>query len=367
MIYLDNNATTKIHPEVREVMINCINEEYGNPSSKYYDLAKSAKSILDIARLNVAKLVGCATDEVIFTSGSTESNNMIIKGLAECNPNKKHLITTKIEHPSVLNVFKYLETKGYDVTYLSVDQNGLINIEELKKSINSDTLLISVMWVNNEIGTINDISSIAKICDDKNIYFHVDATQAIGKINVHLPIGVTSISFSGHKIYGPKGIGVAVLRKDKDGVPVKMIPLFHGGEQEFGLRAGTQSVHNIAGLSKACEIVVRDFDENIMKLEKYETHIKGILMNKLGSNIVFNSPESNKVPGILNFRIVGVKNIIFLKQISNHIAASSGSACSITHMSDTLRAIGLSDEEIQESIRFSLSPYDNYDELERIL
>ena len=366
MIYLDNNSTTKIHPDVRKEMIRCINEEYGNPSSKYYSLAISANNILEEARENVAKLFKCDSTEVIFTSGATESNNFIIKGLADVQEKKRHIVTSSIEHPSILNTLRYLETKGFKVTYLPVSKEGVVDPNLLKKSITDDTFLVTIMWINNEIGSINDINKISDICYNKNIFFHVDATQAIGKINVFLPIGVTSASFSAHKIYGPKGIGALILKKDKDGISQKITPLLHGGEQEFGYRAGTQSVHNIAGLSKACEIIMKDFDRNIISLKEKEAMLVNILNNKLSDKIIYNSPK-NKVPGVINFQIKNVKNVIFLKQISQYIAASAGSACSITHPSETLAAIGLTDEEIQQSIRFSLSPYDDISELENIL
>lgn len=366
MIYLDNNATTEIHPEVKKEMIRCIDQEYGNPSSKYYSLAISAKNILDKARGNVAKLFGCDSQEIIFTSGSTESNNFLIKGLADTQREKKHIITSSIEHPSVLNVLRYLETKGFKVTYLPVSKEGIVDPKLLEKSISDETFLVTIMWVNNEIGSINDICKISEICYKKKIFFHVDATQAVGKIDVKLPIGVTSATFSAHKIYGPKGVGALILRKDKDGLSQKITPLLHGGEQEFGYRAGTQSVHNIAGLSKACEIVMRDFEKNILALREKELMLVNILNNKLGDQIVYNSPD-NKVPGVINFQIKGIKNVIFLKKISPYIAASAGSACSITHPSETLAAIGLTDHEIHQSIRFSLSPYDDISELENIL
>lgn len=366
MIYLDNNATTKVLYEVREAMLKYLTEEYGNPSSKYYSLAQNAKSALDEARINVAKLFGCEKDEVIFTSGSTESNNMILKGLSDLSK-KNHIITTNVEHASIIETTKYLETKGFKVSYIKVDKNGIVDPDAIAKLITDDTFLVSVMWVNNELGSINDIERIAHICKSKDVFFHVDATQAVGKIPVILPEGVTSVSFSGHKIYAPKGIGVAIIRKDSDGIPQKITPLIHGGEQEFGYRAGTQSVHNIVGLSKACEIVMRDFKKNNEVLKEKEFFILSLLKEKLGDRLILNSPQNNKVNGVINFQIKGVKNVIFLKKISNYIAASSGSACSITHPSYTLKAIGLSDEEIENSIRFSISPYEDISDLVNIL
>lgn len=366
MIYLDNNATTKVLPEVKDEMIKYLTDEYGNPSSKYYQLALNAKRGIEEARVNVSKLFSCEANEVIFTSGATESNNMIIKGLADIT-NKKHIIVSNIEHPSILETLKYLEHKGYKVSYVSVDKNGVVDPSKIESAITDDTFLVSTMWVNNELGSINDIKTIAKICNNRHIFYHVDATQAVGKIDVSLPEGVTSASFSAHKIYGPKGIGALILRNDKDGIPIKITPLIHGGEQEFGYRAGTQSVHNIVGLSKACEIVIRDFDSNVIILKEKEKFLVNLLKRKLKDDLIFNSPQKNKVDGVINIQIKGVKNVIFLKKISKYIAASSGSACSISHPSYTLKAIGLSDEQIESSIRFSISPYEDIRNLENIL
>ena len=364
LIYLDNNATTKVLPEVRDAMIKYLTDEYGNPSSKYYQLAINAKKGIDEARRNVARLFSCDADEVIFTSGSTESNNMIFKGLADLT-NKKHIIISNVEHPSIMETAKFLERHGYRVTYIEVDSCGIVDPNKIKLAIDEDTFLVSTMWVNNELGSINDISMIAEICKKNDVHYHVDATQAVGKIDVALPVGVTSASFSAHKIYGPKGVGALILRKDCDGIPIKLTPLIHGGEQEFGYRAGTQGVHNIIGLSEACEIVLRDFSINVKRLKEKEEFVYDLLKSKLGD--IFNSPMANKVAGVLNFQIKGVKNVIFLNKISEFIAASSGSACSITHPSYTLKAIGLTDSEIENSIRFSLSPYEDITELEDIL
>ena len=253
LIYLDNNATTKVLPEVRDAMIKYLTDEYGNPSSKYYQLAINAKKGIDDARRNVSRLFSCDANEVIFTSGSTESNNMIFKGLADLS-NKKHIIISNIEHPSIMETAKFLESHGYRVTYIEVNSCGIVDPNKIKSAINKDTLLVSTMWVNNELGSINDISTIAEICKENGVYYHVDATQAVGKIDVTLPVGVTSVSFSAHKIYGPKGVGALILKKDCDGVPIKLTPLIHGGEQEFGYRAGTQGVHNIIGFSRGSKL-----------------------------------------------------------------------------------------------------------------
>lgn len=369
MIYLDNNATTKVLQEVTNDMIKYLTQYYGNPSSKYYELADISKKAVEKARRQASLLFDCEPDEVVFTSGASESNNFILKGIADIQSKKKnHIITTKVEHASVLETLRYLETKGFYVTYLDVNKDGTVDLVDIENHITPNTFLVSVMWVNNELGSINDISSIAKTCKNNEIFLHVDATQAVGKIDVSLPEGVNFVSMSAHKIYGPKGAGVAIIKKDNFGVPIRLTPLIHGGEQENNYRAGTLSVHNIVGLGKACEIVLRDFERNQKKLGEQELFLVNLLKKKLGSSIVFNSTfNSNKVPGVINFQIKDVKNVIFLNKISKFVAASSGSACSITHPSYTLKAIGLSDKQISESVRFSLSPYENIESLETIL
>lgn len=366
MIYLDNNATTKVLCEVKEAMLKYLADEYGNPSSQYYDLAVHANEALKAARENVSKLFGCNPDEVIFTSGSTEGNNMILKGIAD-RATKRTIIVSNVEHSSILETVKYLETKGFIIKYVDVNNEGIVNPEKLEKMITNDTLLVSIMWVNNELGSINDIERIADICKKNNVLFHTDATQAVGKVNVELPDGVNFVTFSGHKIYAPKGIGAVIIRKDSEDKPINIAPLIHGGEQEFGLRAGTQSVHNIVGLSKACEIVMRDFEDNQSKLIEKEKFLVDLLKNKLGKQLKFNKSFDNKVHGVLNFQIKGVKNVIFLKKIAPYIAASAGSACSITNPSHVLKAIGLTTDEIQSSVRFSISPYDDITILKDIL
>lgn len=369
MIYLDNNATTKVLQEVTDDMMKYLTQYYGNPSSKYYELADISKKAVEKARTQVALLFDCEPDEVVFTSGASESNNFILKGIADIQiKNKNHIITTKVEHASVLETLRYLETKGFYVTYLDVNKDGTVDINDIENHITPNTFLVSVMWVNNELGSINNIKAIANICKNSGVFLHVDATQAVGKVDVSIPDGVNFVSMSAHKIYGPKGSGVAIIKKDSFGVPIRLTPLIHGGEQENNYRAGTLCVHNIVGLGKACEIVLRDFESNQKRLIEQEFFLVNLLQEKLGGSIVFNSTfNGNKVPGVINFQIKDVKNVIFLSKISKFVAASSGSACSITHPSYTLKAIGLSDKQISESVRFSLSPYENIKPLEDIL
>lgn len=360
MLYLDNNATTSILPEVKDAMLPYLLEEYGNPSSKYYSLASNAKNAVEDARINIATLLKCLPEEIIFTSGATESNNMIIKGLADYYGDSKGncIITSKVEHAAIIETCKYLETKGFNVTYLDVDQYGRIDIKQLKKIIvSTHPLLVSIMWGNNELGSLNPAEKIASICYENNVFFHTDGTQVIGKCPISLVDhpGIQFLSGSAHKIHGPKGIGVAIIRKDKLGLSVKLTPLIHGGGQEYGYRSGTLAVHDIVGFGKAAEIAQRTLIENNHKLQLLERTLTNILTAKFGNNIIFNNDTINKVPGVLSVQFKGINNEVLVRKLSKYIALSTGSACSSSKPSHVLSAIGLSVEQIRETVRFSLS------------
>lgn len=367
-LYLDNSATTQIHPEVKNAMMPYLFEEYGNPSSKFYTLAENAKSAVNEARGHVAELIGCDIREVVFTSGATESNNMIIKGVAEFYKDKlgKHIVTSKAEHSSVLETCKYLEDKGFKVTYLDVDHYGRINIEDIKKIIKEDKpLLISLIWGNNEVGSLNPIKEVSDLCYENDIYFHSDATQVLGKVKIsisELP-GLTFLSCSAHKLHGPKGIGAAIIKLDKLGLPTKITPLLHGGGQENNYRSGTLAVHNIVGFGKAAEISTKNLEKNITKLEENEKYLMKILSNKFGDNIAFNNDTQNKIPGILSVIFKGINNELLVKKLSPYVAVSTGSACSTSKPSHVLKAMGLNAEEIKSTIRISLSSYTRKNDL----
>lgn len=367
MLYLDNSATTQIHPEVKDAMLPFLMEEFGNPSSKYYNVAENAKKAVKEARHSLASLLGCDDSEIIFTSGSTESNNMIIKGVADYYTSKgKHIITTKVEHPSVLETCRYLEGKGFEVTYLNVDQYGRIDLEDLQNEIKDNTILVTIIWGNNELGSLNDMDAIARICQEKGVFLHTDATQVIGKVKLDLSAypGITFLSCSGHKFHGPKGIGATFIRKDKYDLLTKITPLLHGGGQEQGIRSGTLAVHNIVGMGKAAEIAKNNLTINIKKLEELESYLTTILKEKFKDQIVFNHDSSNKIPGILSVQFKGVNNELLVKSLSPVIAASTGSACSSSKPSHVLAAIGLSIDEVRSTIRFSLSSFINKEDLE---
>ncbi|TWD92200.1 cysteine desulfurase [Neobacillus bataviensis] len=367
MLYLDNCATTQVHPEVKDAMLPYLMEEFGNPSSKYYSFAENAKNAVIEARNHLASLLGCTSSEIIFTSGSTESNNMIIKGVADYFSNQgNHIITTKVEHPSVLETCKYLETKGFEVTYLDVDRFGRINIKDLENAIKDHTILVSIIWGNNELGSLNDMEAISNLCVKENVFLHSDATQVIGKVKVDLSNfpGLTFLSFSGHKFHGPKGIGGSFIRKDQYDILTKITPLLHGGGQEQGVRSGTLAVHNIVGFGKAAEIALDNLNQNIEHLSELESYLTDLLKEKFNEHIIFNNDIINKIPGLINVQFKGVNNEILLKKLAPLIAASTGSACSSSKPSHVLSAIGLTLDQVRSTIRFSMSSYINKVELD---
>lgn len=367
LLYLDNSATTPIHPDVKDAMLPYLLEEFGNPSSKYYSHAVNSKDAVLTARQQVAQLLVCKADEIIFTSGSTESNNFIIKGISDQRKQHgKHIITTSIEHPSVLEVCKHLEQLGFDLTILPVDRYGRISMEDFKTAIRPDTILVTIQWGNNELGTLQPMTDIATLCLEKGIFLHSDATQVVGKIDISLKDlpGLSAISTSAHKYFGPKGIGAIFLRHDQYNMFPAITPLLHGGGQEGGLRSGTLAVHNIVGMGKASEIAHLNLNKNNLKLSQLENYLHEILNNQFGSNIKFNNSIDQKIPGILSVQFIGINNEILVKQLAPIMAVSTGSACSSSKPSHVLASIGLELNEIRQTIRFSLSPYIDQSEFE---
>ena len=382
MIYFDNSATTQVKTEVYEAMIPYLTTEYGNPSSKYYPLAVNAKNAVIKARESVAKLIGANSEEIIFTSGATESTNMIIKGISDYKKyyekTGNHIITSNVEHKATLNVCKFLNgdiysnndavfsfakttnkiDRGFEVSFLDATKTGLILPEVLKKEIKNTTVLASIIWGNNEIGTLNDIKALGAVCHEDRGLFHTDATQVVGKIPINVKdLNVDFMSFSAHKIYGPKGIGAAYIKSDEYGLP-PFSAFIHGGEQEEGLRGGTLAVHNIVGFGKAAEIVLRDREITNKNLRKLDVEIIKILTNI--PNIQLIGDLKNRLPGIYSILIdkPDFNNERFLKKISNEFSLSSGSACTAGQPSHVLKAIGLS-EYINKVIRISISNNDN--------
>lgn len=367
MLYLDNSATTSILPEVKDAMLPFLMEEFGNPSSKYYAVAENAKNAVKEARQSLASLLGCTDSELIFTSGSTESNNMVIKGVAEYYREQgNHIITTSVEHPSVLETCKHLQKNGYEVTFLDVDEFGRIKIEDLEKAIKKETILVSILWGNNELGSLNNMEKISDLCKNQKVFLHTDATQVVGKVKINLSElpGITFLSCSAHKFHGPKGIGATYIKKDQYDILTPFTPLLHGGGQEQGIRSGTLAVHNIVGMGKAAEIANKNLSLNIVKLNELERTLFDILTTKFGNQIYFNNDTVNKIPGVLSVQFKGINNEILVKKLAPLVAVSTGSACSSSKPSHVLAAIGLSIEEVRSTIRFSMSSYVQEEELE---
>ena len=353
IIYLDNAATTQVDPKVLEAMLPFFTEYYGNPSA-VYSFAETAKKAVEDAREKLAELIHAKKDEIYFTGGGSESDNWALKATAEAYGNKgKHIITSKIEHHAILHTCELLEKHGFEVTYLDVDEKGLISPEELEKAIRPDTILISIMAANNEIGTIEPLAEIGEIAHKHGILFHTDAVQAFG----HIPLDVDAmhidmLSASGHKINGPKGIGLLYIRKG-----VKIRSFIHGGAQERQRRAGTHNVPGIVGFGKAAELALANMDERI----KYETELRDYLIKRVSSEIPYtkvNGDLEKRLPNNANFCfrfIEGESMLILLDQ--NGICGSSGSACTSGSLdpSHVLLAIGLPHEIAHGSLRLSLS------------
>ena len=356
-IYLDYNATTPVDERVLEKMIPYFSENFGNASSRSHLHGWTAQEAVENARIQVAELIQANAKEIVFTSGATEANNLAIKGLFELfYPNKKHIITAQTEHKAVLDVCQYLEKKGCEVTYLKPDSTGLVSIEQIEKAIRPETFLISMMYANNEIGTIQAVKEIGELSRKYDILFHTDATQAIGKINVDV-VGdkIDLLSLSGHKLYGPKGIGVLYLNKSSKAA--RMIAQMEGGKHERGYRSGTLNVTGIVGLGEACELVKESLNADYQLVKYLRDRLeKGILECIEGVKI--NGFTENRLPNLTNISFGGVDGEKLLDSFRD-IAVSSGSACTSASVepSHVLKAIGVEDSLAYSSIRFSLGKY----------
>lgn len=366
-VYLDNAATTMPFPEVRDIMMETMEKDYGNPSSMHMKGVDAEKYVKQ-ARKIIAKSMKVDEKEIIFTSGGTEANNQALIGTALANIRKgKHIITTKIEHASVHNPLLFLEEQGFRISFVSVDENGYVNTEELLNEICDDTILISIMYVNNEIGTLEDISAIGKAVKQKkpDVLFHVDAIQAFGKFKINpKKSGIDLLSVSGHKIHGPKGIGFLYI-KDK----TKIKPYIYGGGQQNGFRSGTENVPGIAGLGKAVELIYRNHEETqntLYELKDYFVEqlkqIKDVTVNGI-SNISIR----DTAPHVVSVTAHGIRSEVLLHALEDKgVYVSSGSACSSNHpaLSGTLQAIGLDKKAIEGTIRFSFSIFTTKEELD---
>ena len=364
-IYLDHAATTYVKKEVLNEMMPYFSKKFGNPSA-IYKLGDENKNIVNFARERVARALNAKPTEIYFTGCGSESDNWALKGIAFANKDKgNHIITTCIEHAAILKSCEFLEKLGFEITYLSVDKYGRIDLDELKNAIRETTILISVMFANNEIGTIEPVKEIAKIAKEHNIYFHTDAVQAVGNVKIDVKeLGVDMLSLSGHKLYGPKGIGALYI---KEGTNIEK--LIHGGGQELGKRAGTENVPSIVGLGKAMEIAYRDFDKNNSKILALREYFITEVERRI-SDVKLNGHRKLRLPGNINFSFNGVDGGTLLEMLNLHgISASSGSACSARNVkpSHVLKAIGLDDNTIKSSLRFSLGVENTKGDIDYVL
>lgn len=363
-VYLDNSATTAVLPEVADIVAKSMTEDYGNPSSMHRKGIEAEKYIRNAKEI-IAKSLKVKEKELIFTSGGTESNNLALIGMAEANKRAgKHIITSCIEHPSVQNTLKYLEEQGFDITWLPVDEKGHVSITNLKKNLRKDTILVSVMYVNNEIGALQSVEEISKIVKEynSNIILHTDAVQAFGKYRIYpKKQGIDALSVSGHKIHAPKGIGFLYVSEK-----IKIKPILFGGGQQRNMRSGTDNVPGIAGIGEAVRRAYENFDEKIDNMFR----LKNYFIDKLSQleNIKINSQKDKKsAPHIINASFCGVRSEVMLHALEDkNIYVSAGSACSSNHphISETLSGIGLSLEKIDSALRFSFSEYTSMQELD---
>jgi len=364
-IYLDHAATTPTRPEVVEAMLPYFTDAFGNPSS-IYSYGQEARGAVEEARTEVAELIGARSEEIIFTSGGTEADNFALKGVAFANEGKgNHIITTSIEHHAVLEVCKFLEKRGFRVTYLPVDEYGLVVPQDVKRAITDKTILISVMHANNEVGTIEPVEEIGKIAREAGVYFHTDAVQTMGHIPVNVDeLKVDLLSISGHKFYGPKGVGAMYVRKG-----TKLISLMHGGEQEKRRRAGTENVPAIVGLGKAVELAGQDMGKEAERL----AYLRDKLIKGLGDkidHIRLNGHPARRLPNNVNVSIDFVEGESMLLNLDlEGICASTGSACSSASLepSHVLLALGVLPEQAHGSLRFTLGRENSEEDVERVL
>ena len=363
--YFDNSATTRIKEEVLTEMFPYLSREYGNPSS-LYSIGRKSKRAIEEARKRVASLINCKPEEIYFTSCGSESDNTALKGIAYANKNKgKHIITSKIEHPAILHSCQNLENRGFEVTYLDVDKDGFVNLETLENSIRPDTILISIMFANNEIGTIEPIEKIAKIAHKNGIIFHTDAVQACGNIPIDVQnMDIDMLSLSGHKIYAPKGIGALYVKKG-----IEFERFMDGGHQEKNKRSGTENVAEIVALGKACQIAEKNMETYQNKLQTLRNYCLE-KMKKNFSNIHINGTMEKRLPGNINISFEGQNATEILYKLDEMgICASGGSACSSgdNSPSHVLTAIGLPSELAKGAIRFTFGDFNTKDDVDYLV
>jgi cysteine desulfurase len=365
-IYMDNHATTPLDPRVLEEMLPYFTDKFGNAASRNHCFGWAAEEAVEGARERIAKLIGATAKEIIFTSGATESDNLAIKGVAEMYREKgKHIITAVTEHKAVLDTCKRLEKYGYRVTYLPVQKDGLINLDDLKRALDEQTILVTIMSANNEIGVLQPIGEIGKLCRERGVIFHSDATQSVGKV----PLDVNQqcidlMSISGHKVYGPKGVGALYVRRKNP--RVQLAPIIDGGGHERGMRSGTLNIPGIAGLGKACAIASEEMLHESCRLAGLRNRLKDRIMSRLDESYINGSME-HRLPGNLNISFAYVEGESLLMGI-NDVAVSSGSACTSATLepSYVLKALGTGDDLAHSSIRFGIGRFNSEAEIDYV-
>ncbi len=364
IVYLDNNATTPVDPRVVEAMLPYFTEHYGNAASRNHPYGWAAEEGVDYGRKQVAKLIGASPKEIIFTSGATESDNLAIKGVFEMYSRKgNHIITVNTEHKAVLDTCKALEKKGAEVTYLSVKNDGMLDLEELKAAIQPNTIMVAVMWANNETGVIQDMEAIGKICADAGVLFFTDATQAAGKVPIDVnKIGIHLLAMSAHKMYGPKGIGALYVRRRNP--RVKVTAQMHGGGHERGMRSGTLNVPGIVGFGKAAEIALAEMETEAQRLAKLRDRLETELLKI--EETYLNGNRQNRMPHVTNISFKHVEGEGLMMTFNKHLSVSSGSACTSASLepSYVLLAYGLGSDLAHSSIRFSLGRFTTEEDID---
>ncbi|QCC48521.1 cysteine desulfurase family protein [Halobellus limi] len=366
-VYLDHHATTPVDERVAEEMTPYLTENFGNPASDDHLYGAKAKEGVEQAREQISEVLNCRKEEIIFTSGATESDNLATKGVADYAERKdkgNHIITGETEHEAVLEACEVLEERGFDVTYLPVDENGLINPDDVEEAIRDDTLLISIMAANNEIGTIAPLKEIGKVAKDNEVFFHTDAVQAVGYVPIDVEeMGIDLMSISAHKIYGPKGIGALYVRRRNP--KVKLDPLIHGGGHERGWRSGTLNVPSIVGLGKAVQLADKEMDERRQHVDELTSYMWDRFNSKL-DDVVLNGHPEKRIPNNLNVSFLGVENKALVQNLQPELAVSAGSACTTgkVEASHVLQAIGGDEERWHSAVRFGLGKDNTKEEIE---
>jgi len=365
-IYMDNHATTPVDPRVVQEMLPYFTEKFGNAASRNHQFGWEAEEAVEQARERIAKLIGATTKEIIFTSGATESDNLAIKGVAEMYKEKgNHIITAVTEHKAVLDTGKRMEKNGFRVTYMPVQKDGLVDLDDLKRAMDDRTILVTLMAANNEIGVVQPLAEIGKLCKERGVIFHTDSTQAIGKIPIDVnKMGIDLASISGHKMYGPKGVGALYVRRKSP--RVQLVAQMDGGGHERGMRSGTLNVTGIVGLGKACEICMNEMPEESCKLSGLRNRLRDKIMGSL-DEVYINGSQEHRLPNNLNISFAYVEGESLLMGI-NDIAVSSGSACTSATLepSYVLKALGTGDELAHSSIRFGLGRFNTAEEVDYV-